>query len=181
MSALSVRVRQFWQRSLRFFRLTWLRLIRQRMSAHGIALGMAIGTFWSMIPIPGLQGVFAVGMAFLTRSSKIAAWIGTWISNYFTAIPHLIACYEIGKFVLGSDVAFTTDLLEWDAFWSYINTKGWELVWVMQVGGVALGAVSAVPAYFITLRAVLGYRRRRAHRIMRRLHELQQESQTGGF
>ena len=135
-------------------------LVRMRQlegSPHYLALGMAVGIFVSITPIIPLQTIVAVFLAFLVRGSKSAAALGTWLSNPLTIPVVYYANYKLGCALLGYQT--TLDSIAFDSF-SQLMGLGLEVTWAMIVGGVVIGAILGVAAYFITLRVFITIRRR---------------------
>ena len=135
-------------------------LVRMRQlegNPHYIALGMAIGIFVSITPIIPLQTLVAILLAFLVRGSKSAAALGTWLSNPLTIPVVYYANYKLGCSLLGYQK--TLDSIAFDSF-SQLMELGLEVTWAMIVGGVVIGAILGVVAYFVTLRVFITIRRR---------------------
>ena len=135
-------------------------LVRMRQlegNPHYIALGMAIGIFISITPIIPLQTIVAIALAFLVRGSKSAAALGTWLSNPLTIPLVYYANYKLGCMLLGYQK--TLDSIAFDSF-SQLMGLGLEVTWAMIVGGVVIGAILGVAAYFITFRIFISIRAR---------------------
>lgn len=135
-------------------------LVRMRQlegNPHYIALGMAVGIFVSITPIIPLQTVVAVALGFLVRGSKSAAVLGTWLSNPLTIPVVYYANYKLGCTLLGYPK--TLDSIAFDSF-SQLMELGLEVTWAMIVGGVVIGAILGVVAYFATFRIFITIRRR---------------------
>jgi uncharacterized protein (DUF2062 family) len=124
---------------------------------HALALGMAVGIFVSITPIIPLQTIVAIALAFLVRGSKSAAVLGTWLSNPLTIPVVYYANYKLGCMLLGYQN--TLDSIAFDSF-SQLMGLGLEVTWAMIVGGVVIGAILGVAAYFITFRVFITIRRR---------------------
>ena len=151
----------------RLFKLYYLKVMRINASPHNIAMGIACGVFGGCFPvIPGLplQTVIAVVLAFITRSSKIAAAIATWISNPFNWLLFYYVQFKIGTFFLPINVNF--DPAAWQV--SDFMEIGWQGVSILIFGGVVLGLPLAVISYFIALFFVRRYRRRKTLRALAR-------------
>ena len=134
-------------------------LVRMRQlegNPHYVALGMAVGIFVSITPIIPLQTVVAIALAFLVRGSKSAAALGTWLSNPLTIPLVYYANYKIGCTLLGYQK--TLDSIAFDSF-SQLMELGLEVTWAMIVGGVVIGAILGVVAYFVTFRVFITIRR----------------------
>jgi uncharacterized protein (DUF2062 family) len=135
-------------------------LVRMRQlegNPHYIALGMALGVFVSITPIIPLQTIVAVLLAFLFRGSKSAAALGTWLSNPLTIPVVYYANYKLGCSVLGYQT--TLDSVTFDSF-SQLMGLGLEVTWAMIVGGLVIGSILGVVAYFVTFRVFITIRRR---------------------
>ena len=145
----------------RILRYIYLHLVRQQMPVHNVAVGFAAGMFVGFLPIIPFQTVVAVAVAFPVRGSKIAAALGTWISNPINMIPFYLMLYYAGKLIIPWEVPpFDPDLLEL----TVMLEPGWNWFLVMLVGGVALGVPASIISYFLARRAIRGYRRRKQAR-----------------
>ena len=134
-------------------------LVRMRQlegNPHYLALGMAVGIFVSITPIIPLQTVVAIAVAFLVRGSKSAAVLGTWLSNPLTIPVVYYANYKLGCILLGYQNAL--DKIAFDSF-SELMELGLEVTLAMIAGGVVIGAVLGLGAYFVTLRVFITLRR----------------------
>ncbi len=159
--------RSRYQNLKRMVRLYYLKVMRLNATPHSIALGAACGVFGGCFPfIPGLplQTVIAVLCAFITRSSKVAAIITTWVSNPFNWLFFYYVQYKIGTFFLPIEVAF--DPNQWKV--TDFMEIGWQGVTILVFGGVVLGIPLGVVSYFIAKYFVQRYRRRKALRILAR-------------
>lgn len=135
-------------------------LVRMRQlegNPHYLALGMAVGIFVSITPIIPLQTVVAIALAFLVRGSKPAAVLGTWLSNPLTIPVVYYANYKLGCTLLGYQK--TLDSIAFDSF-SQLMELGLEVTWAMIVGGVVIGLILGLVAYFVTFRVFITIRRR---------------------
>jgi uncharacterized protein (DUF2062 family) len=83
--------------------------------------------------------------------------LGTWLSNPLTIPVVYYANYKLGCMLLGYQK--TLDSIAFDSF-SQLMELGLEVTWAMVVGGVVIGAILGLVAYFITLRVFITIRRR---------------------
>lgn len=113
---------------------------------HGTALGLAIGAFFSVIPMP-LQSVPAALGAVLFRVNVPAALVGCWITNPLTFPLFLYLQLVVGSFLLGRP-SLISQIGELSIMELFKAAPG-----VLIVGGLGLGCVTAVLTYFITLGA----------------------------
>ncbi|MCC8193124.1 MAG: DUF2062 domain-containing protein [Deltaproteobacteria bacterium] len=148
----------------RFIRYWYLRLVRIQASPHNIALGLAAGVFVGLLPVLPFQTVIAIALAFVVRGSKIAAALGTWVSNPLNWVPVYMMFYYVGRAVVPFDVPpFNPSQLEM----AEMIEMGWKFFTVMMVGGLVVATPSAVFSYFIALKGVQAYRTRRQARLSR--------------
>ena len=130
----------------------WQEYIRQlrelRGKPHEISLGMAIGVFIAITPTIPFHTVLAVLLAALLRGSKLAAALGVWLSNPLTIPLFYYGSYQLGRFVLRlPELSLPPDY----SVLSMVRLSGRVTV-AMLHGGVLLGILPAVAAYFLTYR-----------------------------
>jgi uncharacterized protein (DUF2062 family) len=89
-----------WRRAFQYY---WKRLLRLQGSPTSIARGFAIGTAFGITPLIGIHLWLALFLAYVTRSSLIAATAGVFfLGNYLTIFPVLLLDYEIGKYLFSA-------------------------------------------------------------------------------
>ena len=121
--------------------------------------------------------MLAVSLAALLRVNPISAVIGTYVTNVFTGWPLYFLCYKVGSAVLGVSISAPEGIREGGLLPGLLRLGKLGLTWmgVEFIGGLIVGAISAVPAYFLSLLAVVRYRRARiARRIARMRQRMQQ-------
>ncbi len=164
-------------RGKRFVRFNWLKIMRLKTSAHNIALGAGIGMFVGFLPIIPLQSFLTILLAFIFRANKVAAFFFTFISNPVTMVPFYIMLYKVGDLIMPFDIvdfdpnslsAETLDMRE-------LLSQGGGIFVIMTLGGIVLGIPASILTYFLVLNAVLSYRKRRAARLMRKMHREHEE------
>ena len=138
-----------------------------------IAWGVALGTFIGMTPTVGLQMTIAVGVATLLRGNRLAAVAMVWISNPLTVVPIYWVDHIVGAAILRTEMLSISDIarvLDFEStglfsiFFEFLANLGkltWNVLPSMFLGGALLGVLLALPAYFLTLKAVHGYRARK--------------------
>jgi uncharacterized protein (DUF2062 family) len=114
-------------------------------SPEGIARGLAIGVFVGFLPINGFQIITAVTIAGITRVSRVAAVIGTHVTNPWTTIPVLVIDYYIGCAILGKKACLPH--VNAQSIHS-VTTAGMDLLLPAFVGGTILGVVFSLISYF---------------------------------
>ena len=150
----------------RFIRYWYLRLVRIKASPHTIAIGLAVGVFVGLLPVLPFQTIIAVGLAFIVRGSKIAAALGTWVSNPLNWVPVYMMFYYVGRAVVPFDVPpFNPSQLEM----TQMLEMGGKFFAVMMVGGLVVATPSAVISYFLAFKGVQAYRTRRQAKLCRDL------------
>jgi uncharacterized protein (DUF2062 family) len=157
-------------------------LLTLRGSPEAIARGVAIGMFIAWTPTIGIQILLAVLLSTALGGNRPAAILLTGITNPITIPPCYAITYWFGSLVwpgpparevmrvlshLVADLARTNwlDLREQIQLTAQI---GGDVAAALWIGGVFVGAITALPAYFVTYRSVLRVqalrRRRRAKR-----------------
>ena len=155
---------RYWHRARSFL---VHRVLHTEDPPHAIALGAALATFVSFLPIMGVQTALAVGLAALLRANKAICIPAVAITNPITAVPIYGACLQLGRWVttavLGgasaqaADGAIAPDL---GFAWKLLHL-GRE-IWV---GCTIVGLVCGLLAYWITKWGVVRYRSRRQRRL----------------
>ena len=128
---------------------------------HYVALGMAIGVFISVTPTIPFHTVIALALAFILRGSKAAAAIGVWFSNPITIPLFYKGSYDVGVSILGNSAPFST---EYESILELLKL-GADVTIAMITGGVILGILPGIAAYFITRRIFIKLRLRKKSRI----------------
>jgi uncharacterized protein (DUF2062 family) len=120
---------------------------------HGTALGLAIGAFFSVLPMP-LQSLPAAFFAVVFRANLPAALVGCWITNPFTFPLFFYLQLKIGSVLLGRPSIMD----QFHAIMDKLTWRFWELfhdasgVWgLLFVGGVVLGLGLGAVCYFLTV------------------------------
>ena len=127
---------------------------------HHIAMGMAVGIFIGTTPTIPLHTILILAIIFITRHNLTAALLGAWITNPITIPIFYWTEYKIGGYLLG--VNHNVNLIESCTLQELLHT-GWKICVPLQLGGLILATLFAVPAYYITRKAVLVVRKKRGH------------------
>ncbi|MFO7727656.1 MAG: DUF2062 domain-containing protein [Desulfonatronovibrio sp.] len=154
----------------RFFRYWHIKLYRIRESPHSIAMGLSVGVFVGCLPIIPFQTVAGLGLALLFKCSKIAAALGTWVTNPLYAPFVYYGLYLVGRMVIRvRKKEFDPEEL---TLFNIIN-MGWDFFWLMLFGGLVVGFVLSLVTYLLSLRIIRIYHDKRAERKrMRRLKRI---------
>lgn len=134
--------------------------LKRTKALHGepryVAMGMAVGIFVSATPTIPFQTLIAIAICLVVRGSKAAAAVGVWLSNPLTFPIFYLASYKTGSILLGISNGRTissyntADMLE----------LGVDITVAAVAGGIVIGIILGVVAYFLTFRAVTKIRSR---------------------
>lgn len=143
----------------RVLRYHWLKLLRLQDDPRKIAGGMALGIFIGITPTIPFHTVVALPLAAFLRVSPVTTFIGLQIGNPLTIPAIYLASYKVGQYLLyrGNPLVFP----ETFSFKAWIAVL-WQGGVALQVGGLILAIPPAIAAYFLTLRIVQRYLRRKA-------------------
>ncbi len=161
-----------WRRSVDYMR---HRVGRLPGTPYTIAAGFAWGAAISFTPFIGLHIILSSAGAWLTRSSIVAAAIGTVVGNPWT-FPIIWAwIYAFGVWILGRDPLE----LDYASFTlGYLYDNFWAIFVPMMVGGAPTAALVWV-AFFFPLRTMIAkYQRRRRARMAAKRNNNQGEGAT---
>jgi uncharacterized protein (DUF2062 family) len=114
-----------------------------------------------MMPVFPFQIALAVALALFFKASKITAALGTWISNPLNWYFIYMYEYKLGSYLMGveggneiiASIKASVDPIDdiW-IIWGKLFSSGIMLVSALLIGGIILGTIAAVPAYFIFLK-----------------------------
>lgn len=150
-----------------------------------ICIGIAAGSFVSFLPLYGLHFLSAALVAWVLRGNILAALLGTFYGNPITFPFMAVSALELGHWLLGTGamVSFTEAMgaighasgelthnliamiTGGPAHWTRLAAFFWRVFLPYMLGGVLIGAPSAVIIYFLHLPLVRAYQRRRAKRL----------------
>ena len=162
------RLQEQWQKVRRFVVHS---ILHADDTPHALALGVAIGTFVSIVPVIGLQTAVAVAIAAAVRANKAVCIPIVWLSNPVTALPINYACLWVGRRLMPSESGETImqaiqrlsgiggglslfSLAFWKERVVVLAGLGLEL-WV---GSIVVGAILGALAYPLTRWVVTTYR-----------------------
>lgn len=153
------------------------RLTRISGTPHNVAAGFACGVAISFTPLVGLHIALGCVMALIVRGNFLAMVVGTLVGNPWTLPFMWLGGYELGKLLLGGDLAGAHPLP-----WQLQDLAGYlgeaarqamtgESVAMLQrlavdlsaiakpvlVGGIPLGVLVGLLIYFPLVRAIAAY------------------------
>lgn len=147
MKAIKRRTREFYKR-----------FISLKGEPRDIAMGMAIGVFIGATPTIPFHTAMIIAIGVLFKQNITAGYLGSWlISNPVTIPLFYFMQYELGSIVLGWQKS------PWslgDYSLESIMNLGWHILFPLFTGGIITAPFFAVPAYFLTRRLVVVYRKR---------------------
>jgi uncharacterized protein (DUF2062 family) len=136
----------------------WLSsVVNIRDTPEANARGLAIGFFFGVSLLWGLQMVLAVFVSHLLRGNKVLAAAMTIVSNPLTNLPLYGVCYFVGHLVVGGPDQFPG--LERLASLDGVVALGPRFIVAMLVGTTLVGAAGAAVVYLGAER-ILGLLRR---------------------
>ena len=139
-----------------------IRTLKEHHDPHGLALGVAIGSFIGILPVYGLHTVLCVVALFLIpRANKLAIILGTNVSLPPTVATITWTAYDIGRILL---VNKHYPPLSWEYLKGFSISKVSEFYHPLFVGSVVLGLLVAGVLYLITRVAADQFRKRHAHK-----------------
>ncbi|VEN73455.1 conserved membrane hypothetical protein [Candidatus Desulfarcum epimagneticum] len=137
----------------------WAGLLARVKKLNGnpryVAMGMAIGVFVGVTPTIPFHTAIALALAFVFRASKPAAAIGVWFSNPVTIPFFYYGSYKTGAIFMGDSLV---PLDSARGSMGEILAMGGDVLAAMLAGGVILGILPGVAAYFITLKIMRSVR-----------------------
>ncbi len=144
-----------WKRALLYY---WYRLHRMEGTSRSIASGLAFGIAAAMTPFYGLHTVVAIAVAWVFGANMLAAALGTFANNPWTAPPLWFGTYYAGNWILGGDpssdpdfitmfthmteAAFTRDM-------DLVAESIWPVLRPMIVGSIPFALVIGFGTYLI--------------------------------
>lgn len=160
----------------RWLKLQYFKLVRIDDAPPKVALGIGVGVFLGVFPTFGLGAVLAFLLAWLFRFNKASAVVGSAIMNPLT-IPFFwsLSCL-LGAFLSGgnwrqlmSQVKLASDTITWSNAWQaetwvFLSKLLGKGLYVYLIGNTILAVGLAVIFYFLTLRVLLLYKKRRANK-----------------
>ena len=124
------------------------KVLKEHHDPHGVALGVAIGSFIGILPVYGLHTILCVIALFLIpRANKLAILLGTNVSLPPTVLTITWTAYDIGRKLL---VNKHYPPLSWEYLRDFKISKAGVFYYPLFIGSVVLGLLVAVVLYLIT-------------------------------
>ncbi len=181
--------RGFWQRMKRLSRLKLLiPLRRSPHSAEYSARGVAVGMFWALTPLVGIQMYLCLMTWFAAKIFKnqefslVISFAWTWVTNIFTMLPIYYVFYATGQIMMGQwdnisgyetflhswHAAFTADNGFLHAVLQLLGMLARELGISMSIGCLPYAILGAWLSYRLSLKYI---RRRRRKKFQNRIQK----------
>lgn len=151
-------------RCRRIFRYIYLRLVRVGGNPVHVALGFALGVFLGVFPTFGIGIPLSLLFASLLRWNRVSAVLGSLVMNPLTTPFFWTLSGAVGAAIFRADA---TRLLS--SVQNGERLRGLTLgAGIYLAGNTIVALVTATIAYFLALRAVLLYRKKRRERRQKR-------------
>jgi hypothetical protein len=137
----------------RFFKFIYLKLFRINDTPQRIALGFGLGVFLGMLP--GTGPIAALCCALLFRLNRIAALLGSVLTNTWISFVTFVPAIKIGSTVMSLDwqkVYQDWSLSFKDFHWANLFKLGaLEIALPVLVGFLIISLISGLLAYIVAL------------------------------
>lgn len=162
-----------WKRAWTY---VWRRVTRLAGTPHAVAIGCAAGVLASFTPFMGLHFFLAAVLAALVGGNLIASALGTFFGNPLSFPFIWLSTYNLGSVLLGRESRSEINISMPEGFWSRLFTdpslafsQFWDIIGPvfvpMLVGGLPLGLMFAIIAYFPVRTAVETFQERRRDKV----------------
>ncbi len=156
--------RTLFERCRRTFRYISLRLVRVGGDSVHVALGFALGVFLGVFPTFGLGIPLSLVLSSMFRWNRVSAVLGSLVMNPLTTPFFWTLSGTLGAALFRTDTKkVLMSVQNGERLRSLTMGAG-----IYLAGNTIIALVSAVIAYFLALRAVTLYRKKRKERKKRR-------------
>lgn len=138
---------------LRFLKLIYLKFFRIHDTPQRIALGAGIGVFLGLIP--GTGPIAAIFIAFILRVNRLAALLGSLLTNTWLSILTFFLSIKIGSSIIKTDWQVALDnwreLLRSFRIITLFKLATLKIVLPVIIGYLVVGLCLGLIAYLVTL------------------------------
>ncbi|MBI5233576.1 MAG: DUF2062 domain-containing protein [Deltaproteobacteria bacterium] len=134
----------------RWYRLTYLKILRIDDPPEMIARGAAIGAFMGVLPTFGVGIILSIFGAFILRANKASAVLGTFIMNPITTPLFWSLSLATGGLMLGHGKAAAGKNIFKEASYTFL------------AGNLVISAITAAAVYFIVKKLIIRHRIKKA-------------------
>ncbi|RMF20518.1 MAG: DUF2062 domain-containing protein, partial [Cyanobacteria bacterium J083] len=127
--------------------------------AEAIARGLAVGVFAGCFPFFGLQSLIALFLATFCRGNKLAAVLGTWVSNPLTYLPIFAFNFKVGQLFFGQQNLVLQDLMQ--DLHGLLFQSGLKFALTIFSGSFVVGITAAAITYWLSLKFIVRWRQDR--------------------
>ena len=176
----------------RLGRLSRLKLLiplkRSPHSSEYSARGVAVGMFWALTPLIGIQMYLCLMTWLLAKQTKdlrfslVIACAWTWVSNVFTMLPIYYVFYITGQIMIGNwnnisgyetfiasfEFVFSKHVGFWDSALELMALLAREVGVAMGVGCLPYAIIGGWLSYVISLKYIQGRRIRQLKKQLRK-------------
>ncbi|MGL4722819.1 MAG: DUF2062 domain-containing protein [Desulfovibrionaceae bacterium] len=156
--------------------LLYLRIIRIRAEPREIALGLALGVFIGSLPIIPFQTIAVVILAILFKASKIAGFLGTFVTNPVTMLPFYLLLWYVGSFFIPHAVGENINMS--DLSLENLIAQGPNIFLAMMLGGIIVGLPAGIVTFFTIKPLLEKYKKRRNERKRKKVINGKKNTQT---
>ncbi|MBT3317912.1 DUF2062 domain-containing protein [bacterium] len=128
-------------------------------STHNLSLAMALGAFIAPTPIVGVHTWMALGLAFLFRVNRLAAFVGSNVSNPLSLIPLTILDIKVGLWMVGKEYP---DWLAADQSAKELFELLGEVYLEAWLGSIPVGIIVGIIVYGISFFTINRWRKNRS-------------------
>ncbi|HBX44152.1 MAG TPA: hypothetical protein DEH27_10470 [Deltaproteobacteria bacterium] len=148
------------ERCRRIFRYIYLRLVRMGGDPPLIARGFALGVFLGVFPTFGIGIPLSLLFASLLRWSRVSAVLGSLVMNPLTTPFFWTLSGTVGAAIFHADAKrVLTSAQNGERLLTLTRGAG-----IYLAGNTIVALVTSVIAYYLALRAVILYRKKRRER-----------------
>jgi len=156
--------RPFGIRCRRTFRYIYLRLVRVGGDPVHVSLGFSLGVFLGVFPTFGIGIPLSLLFASLLRWNRVSAVLGSLVMNPLTTPFFWTLSGAVGAAIFRADASRLLSSVQ-----NGERLRGLTLgAGIYLAGNTIVALVTATIAYFLALRAVLLYRKKRRERRRKR-------------
>lgn len=119
-----------------------LMIIKSNSSPNQIAIGAAIGAFFSIIPTFSLGMFLALFIAWKKKLNLLSTYLGSVIVNPLNSSVVYFINYQVGSFLIGNDLPVTLPI-------TIQNIR--EIAAQVYIGGIAISSILSISLYFTIL------------------------------
>ncbi len=142
-------------------RYLWHVALEENADPHRFARAVTVGTVVSALPVPpafGMRSFTALGGAWLTRCSKLTAWLASHVVVLPVWVPLAIWQVRIGSAILGREPP------AWGATAAENLAAARNALLAWWIGGVLMAPIFGVVSYAIALAVGRRYQARKRRR-----------------